>query len=510
MADAPTVLQVAAEALRVWRHDAVRFVRDVFGAEPDLWQQDVLRAWCSPEPKKRIAEKACVGPGKTTTEAWCGWHGMLTMSDGIRHPNGNAVAINGDNLKNNLWKELSFWRDQSPLLTRGFEMTSERIFQREHRDTWFLMARTFKQDADAEALGRTLSGLHADAVFYLLDESGDMPPAIGRSAEQGFSSAKWARILQGGNPSSMEGLLYHAVANQASLWTVIEITGDPDDPRRSQRIDAAWASEQIALYSRDNPWIMYAILGKFPPAALNALLSVDEVREAMAREHPPEAFSHMQRRLGIDPARFGNDRTVLFPRQGLVAHGPVVLRGASGTKIGEAALTAKRLWGWKLCLVDATGGWGQSALDFLIAAGEAPVDVQFHTPALHPKYANRRAESWWEMAQWIKRGGQIDAGNHAGALVEELTKVTYSYKNGQLLLIPKEILKKQLGRSPDLADALALTFALPDVVDEDSLPGMRQLMRSRMQSEYDPYRQTEDARYAQVPAGMAADYDPYR
>lgn len=476
---------VAVERLRVWRHDAVAFVQDVFGVTPDLWQREALAAWASDVPRVRIAAQACAGPGKTAVEAWCGWHALVTRSDGVNHPNGAAVAITADNLKNNLWKELAFWRDRSPFLQAAFDLTAERIVAREFPQTWFLSARSFAKAADPEAQGRTLSGLHAKAIFYLVDESGDLPPAVLRSAEQGLSNCDWGRILQCGNPTSHTGALYQAVTAQAHLWTVIRITGDPADARRSPRIDAGWAQEQIDLYGRDNPWVMAFILGLFPPGGLNTLLTPDEVRDAMRRHLREPDYSWAQKRLGIDCARFGDDRTVLFPRQGLAAFEPTVLRGKRGTEIAAAALLHQQRWGWEVALLDATGGWGQSTEDSLLAAGQRPIGVQFHGPALEAqRYANRRAEGWWQMAEWIKRGGALP---NIPSLVEELTTVTYSYKGAQLLLEPKDVVKKRLGRSPDLADALALTFMLPESAANPDLPLGTTTRPAFAWMDYDPF-----------------------
>lgn len=475
---------IAQEALRAWKADPVRMVRDLFRVEPDEWQKDVLRAWADPsKPRQRIAAQACAGPGKTAVKAWCGWNALLCYSDGENHPNGAAVAITADNLKNNLWKELALWRDRSPVLVAAFDMTAEMIFSREHPRTWFLSARSFAKSADPEAQGRTLSGLHSPSIFYLVDESGDMPPAVLRSAEQGLSNCQWGRIFQSGNPTSHTGALYQAATAQAHLWTVIRITGDPEDAKRSPRISLEWAQEQIDLYGRDNPWVMAYILGMFPPGGLNTLLTPDEVRNAMDRHLRDDAFAWAQRRIGIDCARFGDDRTVIFPRQGLAAFHPIELRGKRGTEIAAKALLLRQTFNWEVCLLDATGGWGQSTEDSLIAAGAPATPVQFHGTALDDKrYANRRAEGWWQMAEWIKRGGALPK---IAALVEEMTTVTYSYRGAQLLLEPKDMVKKRIGRSPDLADALALTFMLPEMASNPDLPfGYRQ---GGMKHDYDPF-----------------------
>lgn len=483
----PAQLAAAVDALRRWRCDTAQMVRDLFKTEPDAWQRDVLAGWDSPDPRKRIAMQACAGPGKSAVEAWCGWQGLLCHSDGVNHPNGAAVSITADNLKNNLWKELAVWRDRSPLLQAVFEMTSEKIFAREFPNTWFLAARSFAKSADTEAQGRTLSGLHAPSIFYLVDESGDMPPAVLRAAEQGLSNCQWGRILEGGNPTNHQGALYQAATVQSHLWTVIRINGDPDDPKRSPRIDLQWAQEQIALYGRDNPWVMAFILGQFPPGSLQSLLSPDEVRDAMDRHLRPDAYEWAQKRLGIDVARFGDDRTVLFPRQGLAAFRPVEMRGKRGHEIAARALLAKQRWQWEMCFIDSTGGHGQSAEDALIVAGESPVGIDFSAPGIDPRYLNRRAEMHWNMAEWVKRGGALPK---VPALLPELTEITYTFKGGKLLMQPKEITKKLIGRSPDLADALALTFAIPDVpgqMTDASGKLVGASAGSGMRSDYDPF-----------------------
>jgi hypothetical protein len=113
-------------------------------------------------------------------------------------------------------------------------------------ETWQLAARSYPKKANADELGATLSGLHSEYVLYLIDESGGVPPAIGRAAEQGLSNCKVGVIAQAGNPMSLESLLYESVTKLRGQWSVVRITGDPDDSARSPRIDITWAREQIA------------------------------------------------------------------------------------------------------------------------------------------------------------------------------------------------------------------------------------------------------------------------
>lgn len=479
-------MSLAANTIKAWREDPVKFVREVFGVEPDLWQIDAMRTLGgAPNPRRRVVAKACTGPGKSAWLAWMGWHRLLCFADKGEHPKGAALSVTADNLKDNLWAELSKWQQRSPLLKAAFTWTHERIFCNDHKETWFLSARAFAKDADAEAIGRTLSGLHSKYPFVLLDETGETPVALGRAAEQIFTGDPTdAAILAAGNPTSLDGLLYHLSVARAQDYDVITITADPDDPKRTPRVSAEHARAQIEAYGRDNPWVMSTILGQFPPSAFNALLSVTDVEATFKRNYNESIFGHIQKRIGVDVARYGDDRTVFFPRQGLVAFKPTVMRNMNGPEVAARLAEGKNRWGSEAEFVDGTGGYGASVLDALRAAGIAAVDVQFAGKAIDPRFYNRRAEMWWNMAEWVKKGGCLP---RMPELVRELTAPTYTFQAGRLLIEPKEKIKERLGFSPDLADALALTFAVPDMptqIGKIVAPGTN---HRKTAHEWDPY-----------------------
>jgi phage terminase large subunit len=456
----------AQQNIRRWRARPETFVLEQFGVEPDLWQLEALRAFADPE-KQRISLQACAGPGKTTILAWCGWNFLACYADKGEHPKGAAVSITSDNLKDNLWPELAKWQGRSEFLRTAFTWNKERIVANDHPETWFLSARSWPKSATAEEQGKTLSGLHSKFVLALIDESGAIPVTVLRAAEQALSNCTFGKIVQAGNPISLEGMLYAAATMLAAQWFIIRITGDPDDPHRSPRIDKAWAQRQIDTYGRDNPWVMSYILGRFPPSSLNSLLGPEEVMAAMHLELPAAAYNWAQARLGVDVARFGDDRTVIFPRQGKRAFPPTVMRhgrdSAVSTDIAAKVMAERLKYRTTATIMDATGGWAAGARDVLLASDQnhPPVSVQFHTQGLDQRYKNRRAEMWFQMAEWVKAGGALP---NFPDLIAELSTPTYTFVNGKFQLEPKEQVKERLGRSPDLADALALTFGIPELL----------------------------------------------
>lgn len=466
VADAATMERIGAR-LKDWRENPAKFAYEELKFEADdPWQAKVFEVFPSQDPDKlRISLQACTGPGKTAIEAVLNLNFISCYGSKGEHPQGLCTSITEDNLNGNLWPALSKWQQRSEYLKMMFRWTATRFSSIDHPATWFLEARNWSKRADPETLGRTLSGLHAKDVMVTLDESGDIPVPVLRSGEQIFSSRyRWAKLLQGGNPTSLDGALYHAAQFARHLWFVIKVTGDPDDPQRSKRVDLENAREQIRLYGRDNPWVKATILGEFPPASINALLGLEDVERAMGRIIQPANYEWAQKRLGVDVARYGDDRTVMAPRQGLQWFDPKVMRhardSAVSVNIATAVMASKAKWGSEVEIFDATGGWAAGAVDVMRAAGQSPLDVQFHGQPNDPRFANRRAEMWWAMAESVKLGASLP---NVRELVRELTTPTYMFHNGKFQLEDKDQIKKRLGSSPDIADAYALTYALPEM-----------------------------------------------
>lgn len=480
-----TLLNEAASIIKEWKRDPVKFVRDNFKVEPDKWQAEVLRVFPSQDPDKiRMSLQACVGPGKSAVLAWCAWNFLSCYAEEGEHPKGAAVAVTSANLADNLWSELAKWRSRSKFLMQYFEWTKSRIFAKQHPETWFISARSWPKTADAEEQGRVLSGLHAKFVLYLIDESGDIPPPVLRAANQGLSNCAWGKIMQAGNPTSHEGMLYLAANAQRHLWHITCITSDPDDPNRTPRVDIAWAKEQIDTYGRDNPWVMSSVLGQFPPSSLNTLLSPFEVEAAMKRAPSIMDYEFSQKRIGVDVARFGLDSTILFPRQGLMAFKPKELKGARTNEIAAHLVKMKDEFKSEMELVDDTGGWGAGVIDSYLQAGGNAIPVNFSSKATDPRYYNKRSEMYFLMAKWVKKGGALP---NIPRLVAELSAPTYTFHMSKFRLEEKEQIKQRLGFSPDHADALGLTFAMPDMPRSVSIPGIPRQATNKVKMDYDPY-----------------------
>lgn len=474
-----------------WRTNPLQFVREVLFIEPDAWQADALQTLAGSEmkPRRRLVMKSCTGAGKSSLLAWVGWHRLLCFADKGEHPKGAAISGEGsDNLRDNLFAELSKWRERSPLLKAAFTWTAERIYATDFKETWFLSARSYAKDADSDAIGRSLSGLHSKYPFILFDEIGDAPIQLGQKAEQIFTGGvKDGLIACAGNPTSTTGLLYSICIKERANWDVITITADPEDPKRTPRVDIEHARQQIKLHGRNNPWVQSTILGEFPETGFNSLLSVKEVEDAMSLHLTEDKYIYSQKRLGVDCARFGSDATIIFPRQGLAAFQPVVMRNARSNEIAARVAIAKNKWGSEVEFVDSTGGWGSGVVDSLLQAGHSPIEVNFSASSPDERYFNLRSYLWFMMAEWVKRGGALP---YIPELLRELTTPTYTFQSGKFRLEEKDQIKRRLGFSPDYADALCTSFFFPDQPGKNPHDPMSYLEAAMGQHsvEFDPFR----------------------
>lgn len=481
----------AASRIAEWREHPAQMVEELFETKPDLWQADVLELF---PHAPRIAMKACTGPGKTAVLAWIGWNFLLTRP----HPAIGATSISGDNLRTNLWTELARWRTKSVLLDRLFEQTGKAIVSREHPETWKIEARTWAKDANAAEIGKALRGLHAQYVLWLLDETGDYPLAVLPTVEAIFSgSPTEAHIVQAGNAINRAGILYHAHTHRDS-WKVIEITADPVDPKRTPRVSVEHAQQQIDEWGRDNPWVLVNIFGQFPPSSMNALIGPDEVEAAMKRWYREYEIGGAPKILGVDVARYGDDASIIFRRQGIQSFKMDKYRNIDSTQGASQVIRAWDDWEADAAFVDGTGGFGSGWIDNLIRLGKSPIDVQFGGQAhQHGRYENKRAEMAFDAVAWIKRGGALPESRE---LMRALSETTYTADKDKLILEPKKLVKEKLGFSPDEFDGFILTFAEPVTVNK-SRPARR------IEPVYEPFR---DLDRIVERSNAVGDYNPFR
>ncbi len=167
--------------------------------------------------------------------------------------------------------------------------------------------------------------------------------------------------------------------------------------------------------------------------------------------------------IGLDIARFGDDKTVFCFRKGRLVMGFESYSNKSNVDVANIATNLIQEQ-HPLRLFMDIGGQGAGVYDILKDRGYGEIirGVYFGEKALKTdRYYNRRVEMWDKLNHWLMELPlpQLPCDED---LFDELTIVNKKFDSrGRLQLEDKEEIKKRLGRSPDKADALALTFAEP-------------------------------------------------
>ena len=221
------------------------------------------------------------------------------------------------------------------------------------------------------------------------------------------------------------------------------------------------APTELKRLEKETPEVIFRqeYLCDFTASADDILIPIDSVQRACQRVVSIEEFRFAPKIMGVDPARFGADRSVICYRQGVKAYAPLAFKGIDNMTF--AARIAQEIERFHPDAVFVDAGCGGGVIDRLRQLGYTQIiEVAFGGTAIKSgQYANKRAEMWGELAQWVKTVGVLPPDL---ALKEDLCHVCYDYDAaGRLRLESKEKLKARTGKSPDLADALALTFASP-------------------------------------------------
>lgn len=226
-----------------------------------------------------------------------------------------------------------------------------------------------------------------------------------------------------------------------------------DDPRKGPD----WYE---AMKGKLEPQILAQEVDRDYSAAVTDAYIPGYIVTAATMRGPADVSNVGYLQLGVDCARFGDDKSCVLFRRGRLAS-----RIESWGK-ADVADTAGRVKDMVLACPDVvdqiavdTIGIGAGVADILRRDfGERVVDVNSGIRLDDGQNYNLRARMWREMRDWLK--GIVSIPNDP-ELETDLTALRYSYRNSLLLIESKEEAKRRGIKSPDRADALALTFAVP-------------------------------------------------
>lgn len=321
-----------------------------------------------------------------------------------------------------------------------------------------------------------LQGFHAEGgVLAIVDEAAGVPEWAIQAFEACATSSD-SRVVKIGNPTCSAAHRFARDCRMPDLAGVrktirVSSLDSPNVVKGREVIHGLatkeWVEDMAAKYGRESVLFGVRVLGRFPPASATGLIGFDTIEAARLRSVGFAPNPGAPKRLGADVARYGEDSTEVFIEQGGHAyqpHGGKGIRGADGASVAKQLALLAKEHGCVSIAVDV-GGLGAGVVDTLYdlqARGELSGDVEIHpndfgAKATDPEeHADRRTELWHRLRDWLRTEGAIDPDE---VLEEELLAPSYKWTGRAVRLEPKDALKKRLGRSPDLADALALAVA---------------------------------------------------
>lgn len=427
-------------------------------AGPDPWQtkflKDLGKRLVNPTKAIQMAIASGKGIGKSTLMAWLTLWAFSTAPE----TRGRVTANTKTQLETTTWTEVGKWFNYF-IARELFELGATTLCAKEKRykETWAVDAMPWSKDnPDA------FRGMHnfGKRLFIGTDEASGIDDIIWEALDGCTTDANteiiWIAIS---NPSRNYGRFRECFAGgkHAKAWQTRHIDARGVTFTNKEKI-AEWQES----WGADSDYFKVNVCGEFPSVSSLQLIPTDVVQRA--RICSVSSYPHDPLIFALDVARFGDNKSVLARRRGrdMRTMPRISWRGLSVVDLSArvGALIAEH--SPDAVFIDE-GGIGGGVVDVLRSLGHAIIGVNFGgKPGSMPKgtkVANKRAEMYVELRDWLVSGGAIEDDDE---LEEQIVQTEFGFnRDDAILLESKEDMRKRGIPSPDDTDAYVLTFAFP-------------------------------------------------
>lgn len=454
-----------------YTHDPLGFVLAAFpwgepGSDlqsesgPDTWQRDIMGrikdGLLTANEAIQLAVASGHGVGKSALVAWLVLWAISTCED----CKGVVTANTEVQLKTKTWAEIAKWY-RLLLCKHWFQMTATALFSADikHEKTWRIDMVPWSENRT-----EAFAGLHNQGkrVILIFDEASAIPDVIWEVSE-GVTTDQNTEIIWAafGNPTRNTGRFKECfgAGRFAHRWKQLQVDG-----RTAKVTNKAKLDQWVTDYGEDSDFVRVRVRGVFPRAGTTQLIAQDIVQDA--RKNTLHDNKLIPVILSLDVARFGSNKTVPCIRCGRKAKILGKWRGYDTVKSAECFIKLIEQYEPDAIVVDEDG-IGGAIVDVLrsrkydrragkeilygFRGGKAAID--------EAKYYNRRAEVYCTMERWFRdEHPDIDDDPE---LEMELIGPEYGLDSkGRFQLETKDHMEDRGLESPDMADALAMTFAV--------------------------------------------------
>lgn len=455
--------QAAIKFIRTARKHPGFFTQEVLGDH--LWQKqkEILNAIQHDD----VTVGSCHGAGKSFIASRVVLHGLSVFPD----TQIITTAPTNRQVKKILWKEIRSGHSKAKLPIGGRVLTKEMQVDNE----WFAMG--FSTDDTNQ-----FQGFHAGRTIVVVDEAAGVTEDIYNGID-GVLSGENSRLLLIGNPTSRSGRFFQSHKSDNYIKFNISAFDTPNftkfgiteqdiiNDTWEEKIDGKlpypklvtpkWVAARLEGWGRNSPLYQAKVLGQFPENEEDTIIPLYLWKEAA--NHRLEPTENI--RAGLDPARFGSDKTALAIKKGPVLY--------------------KKIWQCSKMDTTYVANWLNRILqeEFGDRAKEIPVNIDTigigagvadqarNTHNLNvkdfkssekanesDKFQNKRAEMYWNIRKLIKDRAFYPEF-YDEKLENQMSALKYDYdSSGRIRAEKKENLKKRIGESPDKADAVCQAF----------------------------------------------------
>jgi hypothetical protein len=431
---------------------------------PRKWQREVLQDIAAHIKQNggkidfdtlREAVASGRGIGKSALVSWLViW--MLTTRIGST----TIVSANSESqLRKVTWAEITKWLAMG-LNSHWFEVSATslqpakwltELVERDLRKGtryWGVEGRLWSaENPDAFA------GVHnMDGVLVIFDEASGIDDAIWAVTAGFFTENTPNRFwFAFSNPRRNTGYFYETFHSKRDFWSTKVV-----DARTVEGTDKQVYQQIIDEYGPDSSQAHVEVYGQFPSAGDDQFIGANTVDEAMKRVKYQDLSAPIV--IGVDPARFGADATVIAIRQGRDIVKIIRHRGDDTMTVVGYVIEAIEEFKPTLVVIDE-GGLGAGIVDRLKEQRYKIKGVNFGNKSKNPiMYGNMRAQMWGDMREWLKTASIPNDRFLKTDLISPMMKPD---SRGTIFLESKKDMKSRGLASPDAADAICVTFAFP-------------------------------------------------
>jgi len=439
--------------IKSWRDSCLLFVNDCIAVTPTAQQLELLVAV---DHNKRISVRSGHGAGKGSSAAWVAIWFLSTR------PNAKVVvtAPTAHQLSDIFWSEMSKWLRQSKVADE-FILQKDKIFHKSNSREWWCRAISVSARSTREEQAETLAGLHADHLLIICDEASGIPDPVFVPLE-GALTGEDNKVILIGNPTKSSGY-FHETQFHSEIskdWHKLHW-----DSRKSTNVNKEMPEYFARKYGVDSNIFRIRVEGNPPLQDDTTLIPLWAAEQCIGNEF--EVAEDEPLYLGVDVARYGDDASVILPRQGLKIFPWETFRKLNTIDLGGFINQIYQEVNAEGCAIDVIGV-GAGVADWLqkhnlknlfqVNVTAASSDIE--------KFHKLRDELWIRVRDNcllgkysfpdVKVNGETESLGQQ--LVSELATPRYSFNaHGGIVVESKKDMKARGIASPNIADALCLT-----------------------------------------------------